>query len=53
MNVKYRSTFLPIYQGFILLLAAAIYVSPLLCGSVNEKKMISAPQVYTHLSYMQ
>eukprot|EP01031_Cornospumella_fuschlensis_P033118 gene33118-40060_t len=30
--------------AFFLFLAAAIYVSPLFCGSPNEKKMIRAPQ---------
>mmetsp|Transcript_11063 Transcript_11063/g.18074 ORF Transcript_11063/g.18074 Transcript_11063/m.18074 type:complete len:142 (-) Transcript_11063:1829-2254(-) len=30
--------------AFVMLLSAAIYVSPLLCGSANEKKMLSGPQ---------
>eukprot|EP01040_Poterioochromonas_malhamensis_P007949 gene7949-8591_t len=30
--------------AFILLIAAAIYVSPLFCGSNNEKKIIRSPQ---------
>lgn len=30
--------------AFILLLTASIYISPLLVGSANEKKMIRAPQ---------
>ncbi|RYH18504.1 hypothetical protein EON65_27160 [archaeon] len=30
--------------AFFLFLAAAVYVSPLFCGSPNEKKMIRAPQ---------
>lgn len=28
----------------LLLIAAAVYVSPVMCGSVNEQKMIKAPQ---------
>lgn len=31
-------------MAFFLLLFAAIYVSPLMCGTNNEKKMIHAPQ---------
>jgi uncharacterized membrane protein YqhA len=30
--------------GFILLVATSIYVSPTLCGSMNEKKIIQTPQ---------
>ena len=30
-------------QGFILLFAAAIYLSPLSCGSANEKTTIKNP----------
>mmetsp|Transcript_8981 Transcript_8981/g.13497 ORF Transcript_8981/g.13497 Transcript_8981/m.13497 type:complete len:138 (+) Transcript_8981:71-484(+) len=30
--------------GFVLLLAAAIFVSPLICGSNNEKKIVNNPQ---------
>lgn len=30
--------------AFLLFMAAAIYVSPLMCGSNNEKKMIRSPQ---------
>jgi hypothetical protein len=29
--------------GCVLLFAAAIYVSPLMCGSANEKKMLRTP----------
>jgi hypothetical protein len=30
--------------GFILLVAAAIYVSPLICGTSNEKAIVKTPQ---------
>mmetsp|Transcript_22897 Transcript_22897/g.23549 ORF Transcript_22897/g.23549 Transcript_22897/m.23549 type:complete len:140 (+) Transcript_22897:76-495(+) len=30
--------------GFVLLCAAGIYVSPLVCGSNNEKKIVNNPQ---------
>jgi hypothetical protein len=30
--------------AFILLISAAIYISPFFCGSANEKKMIRSPQ---------
>jgi len=30
--------------AFILLVAAAFYVSPIFCGSQNEKKIIRSPQ---------
>lgn len=30
--------------GFILLTAAAVYISPLMCGSNNERKMIRSPE---------
>ncbi len=30
--------------GFLLLTAGAIYISPLICGSNNERKMIRAPE---------
>lgn len=30
--------------AFILLIATAIYTSPLFCGSANERKMITSPQ---------
>ena len=30
--------------SFFLLVVAAIYASPMLCGSANEKKMMSSPQ---------
>ena len=29
--------------GFMILFIAAIYASPILCGSINEKKMIRTP----------
>jgi hypothetical protein len=31
-------------MAFILLIIAGIYASPLICGSANEKKMMSSPQ---------
>ena len=30
--------------AFFLLVIAAIYASPMICGSANEKKMMSTPQ---------
>eukprot|EP01038_Epipyxis_sp_PR26KG_P007678 gene7678-10448_t len=30
--------------GFILLIAAAVYISPIICGSNNERKTIRSPQ---------
>ena len=30
--------------GFLMITAISIYVSPLFCGSPNEKKMIRTPQ---------
>ena len=40
--------------GFFLLLSAAVYVSPLICGSNNEKKMVQNPQeIDTGYSYAE
>lgn len=30
--------------GFLLLASIAVYYSPLLCGSTNEKKLLNRPQ---------
>ena len=37
--------------AFVLLFAAAVYMSPMFCGSPNEVKMIRTPQVRHTLSH--
>lgn len=32
------------FVAFAVFLSAAIYISPMFCGSANEKKMINKPQ---------
>ncbi len=40
------------FFGFILMVAAALYVSPVTCGSNNEKKMVhNAQEIDTGYAY--